>query len=77
MESAWLARAAEGRPLAVVRVVVETADRNLLDLHTPAAGIRALRNLRRAASALDVAGADATDAYLAEDEDRQPQEVSA
>jgi 4-hydroxy-3-methylbut-2-enyl diphosphate reductase len=73
MESAWLAEAAAGRPLAVVRVVVETADRNLLDARTPAAGIRALRNLRRAAFALP----GPTDAYLAGDADREPQEVSA
>ena len=30
MESAWLADAADGRPLAVVRVVVDSADRDLL-----------------------------------------------
>jgi 4-hydroxy-3-methylbut-2-en-1-yl diphosphate reductase len=52
MESAWLARAADARPLAVVRVVVETADRELRDLQTLGAGIRALRNLRRAGGAL-------------------------
>ncbi|MFL5936165.1 MAG: 4-hydroxy-3-methylbut-2-enyl diphosphate reductase [Gaiellaceae bacterium] len=52
MESAWLADAADGRPLAVIRVVVETADRDLRDPRTIAAGIRALRNLRRAAGAL-------------------------
>jgi 4-hydroxy-3-methylbut-2-en-1-yl diphosphate reductase len=53
MESAWLARAAGGRPLAVLRVVVDTADRRLLDVRTPAAGIRALSTVRRAAPALD------------------------
>ena len=53
MESAWLAAAAGGRPLAVLRVVVDRADRGLLDLRTPAAGIRALATLRRAAPALD------------------------
>jgi 4-hydroxy-3-methylbut-2-enyl diphosphate reductase len=52
MESAWLAAAAGGRPLTVVRVVVETADRRLADPRTPAAGVRALRNLRRAGDAL-------------------------
>ena len=52
MESAWLAAGAAGRPLTVVRVVVETADRRLADPRTPAAGIRALRNLRRAGDAL-------------------------
>ena len=77
MESAWLAAAADGRPLAVVRVVVETADRNLLDVRTPAAGIRALRNLRRAAGALHFAHAEPTDAYLANDGHRKPQGVSA
>ncbi len=53
MESAWLAEAAGGRPLAVLRVVVDSADRRLLDPRTLVAGIRALRNLRRAAAALD------------------------
>jgi 4-hydroxy-3-methylbut-2-en-1-yl diphosphate reductase len=52
MESAWLAGAADGRPLAVVRVVVESSERDLRDPRTIAAGIRALRNLRRVAGAL-------------------------
>jgi 4-hydroxy-3-methylbut-2-en-1-yl diphosphate reductase len=52
MESAWLAAGAGDRPFTVVRVVVETADRRLADPRTPAAGIRALRNLRRAGDAL-------------------------
>jgi predicted N-acyltransferase len=42
MESAWLAAAADGRPLAVVRVVVDAADRGLLDPRTLVAGARAL-----------------------------------
>jgi len=52
MESAWLAEAADGRPLAVIRVVVETAEHDLRDPRTITAGVRALRNLRRAAAAL-------------------------
>src|SRR5262249_25217690 len=52
MESAWLAQSADARPLAVVRVVVEAADRELRDPRTIGAGVRALRNLRRAAGAL-------------------------
>jgi 4-hydroxy-3-methylbut-2-enyl diphosphate reductase len=52
MESAWLADAAGGRPLAVIRVVVETADRDLRDPSTLTTGVRALRNLHRAAGAL-------------------------
>jgi len=52
MESAWLAEAAEGRPLAVLRVVVDPAGRRLLDPRTPFAGLRALRNLRRAGKVL-------------------------
>jgi 4-hydroxy-3-methylbut-2-enyl diphosphate reductase len=52
METAWLAEAADGRPLAVLRVVVERSGRHLLDPRTPAAGIRALRTLRRASEAL-------------------------
>jgi 4-hydroxy-3-methylbut-2-enyl diphosphate reductase len=74
MESAWLADAADGRPLAVLRVVVDTADRRLADPRTAAAGIRALRNLRRAAGALPEWAAaanpqpEAARAYLADDE---------
>jgi 4-hydroxy-3-methylbut-2-enyl diphosphate reductase len=52
MESAWLAGAADGRPLAVLRVVVEPAGQRLLDPRTPLGGVRALRNLRRAGRAL-------------------------
>jgi len=52
MESAWLGAAADGRPLAVLRVVVEAADRRLLDPRTLLAGTRALVNLRRASAAL-------------------------
>jgi 4-hydroxy-3-methylbut-2-enyl diphosphate reductase len=52
MESAWLAHAADGRPLAVLRVVVESADRDLRDPRTVVAGIRALASLRRARAAL-------------------------
>jgi len=53
MESAWLAEAAAGRPLAVLRVVVEEADRELYDPRSAAAGVRALLALRRAAPALE------------------------
>jgi 4-hydroxy-3-methylbut-2-enyl diphosphate reductase len=81
MESAWLADAANRRPFAVVRVVVEEADRDLVDLHTPLAGIRALRNLRRASAVFDewadATQSDGTRAYLAADEERRRQEVSA
>ena len=81
MESAWLAEAADGRPLAVLRVVVEEAGRDLVDLRTPAAGIKALRNLRRAAALLDEwadgARHEGPRAYLGGDEGRRPQEVSA
>jgi len=53
MESAWLVAAAAGRPLAVLRVVVEPAGRRLADLRTLVAGTRALANLRRVAAPLD------------------------
>ena len=53
LESAWLAAAAGGRPLAVLRVVVETAGRRLIDPRTLVAGTQALVNLRRAGGALD------------------------
>jgi len=53
MESAWLAGAAGQRPLAVLRVVVDTPGRELLHpLATVRGGIRAYRALRGAAPAL-------------------------
>jgi len=48
MESAWLAEAADGRPLVALRVVVEEAGRELADPRTALAGARALAVLRRA-----------------------------
>src|SRR4051812_42447892 len=51
MESAWLADAADGRPLAVIRVVVESAERDLRDPRTIAAGVRAPPEPRPAARA--------------------------
>jgi LytB protein/Phosphorylase superfamily len=52
MESAWLADGAAGRPLAIVRVVVESSERELYDPRTVPAGARALLALRRTAPAL-------------------------
>jgi 4-hydroxy-3-methylbut-2-enyl diphosphate reductase len=52
MESFWLARHAGSRPVAVVRAVVDTPDRRLLDPRTVPAGIRGLLALRRAAHVL-------------------------
>jgi 4-hydroxy-3-methylbut-2-en-1-yl diphosphate reductase len=52
MESYWLARDAGERPVAVVRAVVDTAGRRLLDPRTLVAGIRGLLALRRAAPVL-------------------------
>jgi 4-hydroxy-3-methylbut-2-enyl diphosphate reductase len=53
MESAWLAEAAAGRPLAVLRVVVDTPERPLSRvLATVAGGLSADRALRAAAPAL-------------------------
>jgi 4-hydroxy-3-methylbut-2-enyl diphosphate reductase len=52
MESAWLASGAAGRPLAVVRVVVDEPGRRLVDPRTAVAGPRALRSLRAASGAL-------------------------
>src|SRR6185436_12838791 len=55
MESAWLAPAADGRPLAVVRAVVDTTDRDLWNpVATVLGGTRAYRSLSRAAEALAV-----------------------
>lgn len=53
MESAWLAPAAAGRPLSVLRVVVDTPSRELWHVaSTVSNGVTALRALRRAAPAL-------------------------
>jgi 4-hydroxy-3-methylbut-2-enyl diphosphate reductase len=53
MESAWLAEAAGDRPLAVVRAVVDTPDRELRRaLHTVSGALRAGRALRAAAPAV-------------------------
>jgi 4-hydroxy-3-methylbut-2-enyl diphosphate reductase len=53
MESAWLAGAAGGRPLAVLRVIVDTPGRELRrPLATVIGGLAGLRALRRAAPAL-------------------------
>ena len=53
MESAWLAQAAAGRPFAVLRVVLDTPDRELYrPLATLTGAVAAWRTLRRAAPAL-------------------------
>jgi 4-hydroxy-3-methylbut-2-enyl diphosphate reductase len=54
MESSWLAEAAEGRPLAILRVVVDGPDFELRGLPLLRNGVRALRALRRAAPALEI-----------------------
>jgi 4-hydroxy-3-methylbut-2-enyl diphosphate reductase len=57
MESAWLASAAAGRPLAVVRAVLDTPSRELLNPFALAGGTaRAFRSLRAAAGVLDAWG---------------------
>jgi len=53
METAWLAPAAAGRPLAVLRAVVDTPGRDLRrPVATAMGGLEAYRNLRAAAPAL-------------------------
>jgi 4-hydroxy-3-methylbut-2-enyl diphosphate reductase len=52
MESAWLADSAGGRPLAVLRVVLDAAGRRLADPRIAVDGVRALRSLRRCSSVL-------------------------
>jgi 4-hydroxy-3-methylbut-2-enyl diphosphate reductase len=47
MESGWLSDAAAGRPLVIVRVVVDVAGRSVRDPRTLVAGTHALRILRR------------------------------
>jgi 4-hydroxy-3-methylbut-2-enyl diphosphate reductase len=54
MESAWLAEAAAGRPLAVLRVVVDTPKREILRPAIVRDGIHALRVLRTVAPALQI-----------------------
>jgi 4-hydroxy-3-methylbut-2-enyl diphosphate reductase len=60
MESAWVAKAARGRPLAVVRVLSDTPAEELRQrlpvgppLPTLANGLRALRGLRQVAGAIE------------------------
>ena len=53
MESAQLAAAAGGRPLAVIRAISDTADRPLLHPGVLAGGLSALRSLRAAGPVLD------------------------
>ena len=54
LESAWLAPTAGGRPLHVLRVVLDTPSRELRNPVTSATGtVAAYRSLRRAASLLD------------------------
>jgi 4-hydroxy-3-methylbut-2-enyl diphosphate reductase len=53
MESVWVADAADGRPLVVLRAVVEPTGRDLLHVRTPFDGLRALRALRRATPVLE------------------------
>jgi 4-hydroxy-3-methylbut-2-en-1-yl diphosphate reductase len=53
MESAWLARGCAGRPWAVVRVIVDTPDRELhRPLATLAGGLRAFRGLSQVGAVL-------------------------
>jgi 4-hydroxy-3-methylbut-2-enyl diphosphate reductase len=54
MESAWLAEGAVGRPLAVLRVVVDTPKRGLLRPGMLRDGLHALRVLRTVAPALQI-----------------------
>jgi 4-hydroxy-3-methylbut-2-enyl diphosphate reductase len=51
-ESAWLAAAADDRPFAVIRVVLDTGERGLLDPRTLPAAVRASRGVRLAGDAL-------------------------
>ena len=53
MESLWLAEAAGPRPFAVLRVVIDTPNRELLHPRSLGNGLRALATLRRVAPALE------------------------
>jgi 4-hydroxy-3-methylbut-2-enyl diphosphate reductase len=59
MESAWLARGAGARPLAVLRVVSDGPGHELFRPGIVSQGVRALRRLRDAAPALERWGARA------------------
>jgi 4-hydroxy-3-methylbut-2-enyl diphosphate reductase len=52
MESVWLAPAARGRPFAVVRVVLDSPNHELLRPQAALGAVRAARALRRVAAAL-------------------------
>lgn len=54
MESAWLADAANGRPLSVVRVVLDAPGSELRRLSILPNGRRALASLRRSAPAFEI-----------------------
>jgi len=54
MESAWLADGAAGRPLAVLRVVVDSPGHEIFTLSLLRHGLRALARLRAAAPALEI-----------------------
>ena len=53
MESLWLAEAAGPRPFAVLRVVIDTRNRELLHPRSLGSSLRALATLRRVAPALE------------------------
>src|SRR5579859_3508887 len=53
MESVWLAQGAAGRPFAVVRVVLDSPEHELLRPQAARGALRAARVLRRAAAALE------------------------
>src|SRR5262249_2113633 len=59
LESAWLAAAADGRPVAVVRAISDTSRRPLLSPAPLAGGLRAPRSLRAARPVLARWGAAA------------------
>jgi 4-hydroxy-3-methylbut-2-enyl diphosphate reductase len=57
MESVWLAPGAAGRPFAVVRIVLDTPERELLRPQTIPLALRAGRALRATAKAVEALGA--------------------
>jgi len=60
MESCWLAEAAANRPFAVLRVIIDTPQRELLRLGAIPDSLRALATLRRIAPALEAWSKSAT-----------------
>jgi len=77
MESPWLAPGARGRPLAVLRIVLDAPEHELLGLGFPRQMRRALRSLGAAAPALERWAALAIESFVPGLPSPPPDAVSA